>query len=378
MRRLSEGREAERGLHRLDCASPVITRRGPRLCQVIARSTATVILRTAQDLILRLQPALVPAQLNQLGLLRTGPALPNPVIDLGLTHPATHRLLGDTKVDRDLRHRQITPTGNRGHVLLELRRVLLRHSDILPEDPRPSKAMSTQPAADPFDVRSDANGKDPDTHSPTLRRYHKALWSKPLPSGRAFDLDTTTRGACLHHRSELGEFWLSSDSVIPTFSRWIALKPVLERLPVEEIESFRAIGYTVGGMRIFPGNVVDGKQTINGARGFLRKIADRMDLTLECIRRHYLGQASPLESTLARYADFFELFGDFTGYVDFFLLQDLVTDDGTAVRFFMPFDDFTTSSVPRYVGVYRAYRLSSTAFVEARNCLIDHLELHPS
>jgi len=227
-----------------------------------------------------------------------------------------------------------------------------------------------------FDFRTDAKGKDPDTHSPTLRRYHKALWSKPLPSGRTFDLDTTTRGAYLHHRSEIGEFWLSSDSVIPTFSRWISLKPIVEQFPAEEIEAFRAIGYTIGGMMIFPGNVVARKLTINGARGFLRRISDRMDLTLECIRRHYLGQASPLESTLARYADFLELFGDITGYVDFFLLQDLVTDDGTAVRFFMPFDDFTTSSVPQDVDVYLAYRRSSIEFVEARNRRIDRLELH--
>ncbi len=40
-----------------------------------------------------------------------------------------------------------------------------------------------------------------------------------------FDLDTTTSGAYLHHRSDLGEFFLASDSVIPTFTRWITLKP---------------------------------------------------------------------------------------------------------------------------------------------------------
>jgi len=35
-----------------------------------------------------------------------------------------------------------------------------------------------------FDFRSDTPGypkKDPDALSPTLRRYHKLLWSKPLP-----------------------------------------------------------------------------------------------------------------------------------------------------------------------------------------------------
>lgn len=226
-----------------------------------------------------------------------------------------------------------------------------------------------------FDFRIDANGKDPDTRSPTLRRYHKALWSKPLPGGLPFDLDGTTPGAYLHHRSGLGEFWLTSDSVIPTFSRWIALKPITERFPDEEIEEFRTIGYTIGGMMVFPGNVVDGKLTINGARGFHRRIADRMDLTLECIRRHYLGQASPLATTLARYADFFGLFEDFQGYVDFFVLQDLVVDDYSAVRFFMPFDDFTTPSVPTDVDTYRDYRRLSIEFVEARNRRIDRLEL---
>jgi hypothetical protein len=34
-----------------------------------------------------------------------------------------------------------------------------------------------------FDFRTDSDGKDPDTHSPTLRQYHKRLWSKALPRG---------------------------------------------------------------------------------------------------------------------------------------------------------------------------------------------------
>lgn len=71
-----------------------------------------------------------------------------------------------------------------------------------------------------FDFRTDASGKDPDTHSPTLRQYHKLLWSKPLPSGRPFYLSDATSRVYLHHHSELGEFFLSSDSVIATFTRW--------------------------------------------------------------------------------------------------------------------------------------------------------------
>jgi hypothetical protein len=103
-----------------------------------------------------------------------------------------------------------------------------------------------------FDVRTDAAGKDPDKHSRTLRGYHRILWSKPLACGRSFDLDDTMRSAYLHHRSELGEFYLSSDSVIPTFTRWASLRHITGLFSEDENEAFRRIGYTIGGMMVFP------------------------------------------------------------------------------------------------------------------------------
>lgn len=145
-----------------------------------------------------------------------------------------------------------------------------------------------------FDFRIDACGKDPDAYSPTLRRYHKLLWSKALPSGRLFDLNDTVRGAYLHHSSELGEFFLTSDSVIATFTRRVRMRHITNLFAEEENEAFRTIGYTIGGMMVFPGNRINGKRSINGERGCNGKIDDRFDLTLECIRRHYLGQWSPL------------------------------------------------------------------------------------
>ena len=217
-----------------------------------------------------------------------------------------------------------------------------------------------------FDFRTDARGKDPDVYSPTLRQYHKLLWSKALPSGRRFDLDDAVRGAYLHHRSEIGEFFLSSDSVIPTFTRWGFAKAHPELYTEEENEAFMRISYTIGGMMVFPGNRIQGKWTINQARGCIRKISDRFDLTVECIRRHYARQSSPLGETLARYGDFFALFENFSEYVDFFLLQDLVTDSA-AVRLFMPFDDFRTSAVPEDDATYREFRRRSIEFIKARN-----------
>lgn len=224
-----------------------------------------------------------------------------------------------------------------------------------------------------FDFRSDSFGRDPDKYSATLRRYHRRLWSKPLPSGRSFDLVDTMPGAYLSHRSEIGEFLLASDSVIPTFTRWKSLSHIVGQFTEEENEAFRRTTYTIGGMMVFPGNKIDGKQTINGARGFNRKIADRFDLTLECVRRHYANEGSPLGEALARYRSFFDLFGDFRGYVDFFLLQDLMIDGCSVVDFFLPFDDFNLSTLPTDLEAYKAYRGRSIAFVEARNCRIDAL-----
>ena len=135
----------------------------------------------------------------------------------------------------------------------------------------------------------------------------------------------------------------------------------------EELETFRMIGYTIGGMMLFPGNRIGRKMTINGARGFHPRIKDRFDHTVECIRRHYRNEPSPLSEALRRYADFFGLFRDFRGYVEFFLLQDLVTEDCSAVKFLTPFENFTTSPLPASIEDYRAYRQRAIEFIEARN-----------
>ena len=134
-----------------------------------------------------------------------------------------------------------------------------------------------------------------------------------------------------------------------------------------EAEAFRALGYTMGGMIIFPANRIDGKSTINGARGFNHLIKDRIDLTLECIRRYYNNEISPLSEVLNRYGDFFGLFGNFQGYIEFFLLQDLVNKEFSSIRFFMPFEDFKTAAVPKTIDSYHAYKELTIKFINERN-----------
>jgi hypothetical protein len=147
------------------------------------------------------------------------------------------------------------------------------------------------------------------------------------------------------------------------------MKPITDQLARIEIDAFQALGYTIGGMMVFPGTRVVGVRTINGERGLNAAIGDRMDLTLECIRRFYSHEPSPLEATLLAYANYFDLFGSFLGFVEFFLLDDLV-HDGTAVRFLLPFNNFEGSPLPASIERYREYRKHSMAFVEARNARI--------
>jgi hypothetical protein len=219
-----------------------------------------------------------------------------------------------------------------------------------------------------FDTYSDTPaGKDPDSYSPTLRRYHRLLWSKTLPNGTVFELSDTVPGAYLHHRSEVGEFFLSSDAITHSYKNTKSLAPILCQLPAEYVEGLFKTGSTVGSYIIFPSKKIDRKMTINGARGTNSKIKDRFDLTMECIRRHYANEESPLGETLQRYSAFFDLFEDFQGYVDFFLLQDLVSDDNSSIKFYLPFDNFERPALPQDVDEYLTYRQLTLNFISARN-----------
>lgn len=213
--------------------------------------------------------------------------------------------------------------------------------------------------------------RDPDRVNPRLREYHRLLWSKPLPDGRVFTLHSGVRGHYLYYDSGVETFSLASDSAVPTFTRWGFAKDHPELVGNNLNAEFFSKAYTIGGMMLFPGNqITRGAWTINQARGCLRRtIADRLDLTVECIRRHYLrmDDLSRLGITLDRYRSFFGLFGSFKGYVEFFLLQDLVSSDYSSVKVFPPFDNFKSSAVPNDLATYLDFRRRSIEFLDARN-----------
>lgn len=220
-----------------------------------------------------------------------------------------------------------------------------------------------------FNLYSDANGGDPDATSPTLRTYHKRLWSKPLPSGDLFDLRDDKSGYYLYHNSACGDFSLGSDAITHSYKNQIKKKWLTTQVP-NEVQDLFDHGSTIGAYLIFPNSQVDRKHTINQARGILRLIDDRFDLTLECIRRFYISKPSPLGETLNRYALFFRLFETFKGYVEFFLLNDLVDERGD-IKFYLPFNDFQSPPEFKDVEDYLVYKYRVESFIESRNRRIE-------
>jgi len=220
-----------------------------------------------------------------------------------------------------------------------------------------------------FNMYSDANGGDPDATSPTLRRYHRYLWTKRLPGGEIFDLRDDRRGAYLFYSSTMGDFSLGSDAITHSYKNQVKKKWLTTQIP-DMVQELFDRGSTIGAYIIFPNSQVDRKHTINQARGISPLIDDRFDLTLECIRRFYINEPNPLEETFRRYASFFRLFESFEHYIQFFLLDDLVDQRGE-VKFYLPFDDFQSPPEFRCVEDYFVYRDRVLDFINSRNRRID-------
>lgn len=193
-----------------------------------------------------------------------------------------------------------------------------------------------------FDFRKDSKCGDPDTDSKMLYNAQKLLWNKKLPNGKLLYLNVIGGSSRLLLKTNLiGN--LSSDRICPhfydkyngKFNGWISEK---------EGNELKYVVRTIGGHIVFPAHRKEGF-TINQARGVNQKISDRFDLTLECIKRYYENKHSPLYKTLKRYSEFLDLFVDFKGFVNFFLLQDFL-DKKNEVIFCIPFDDFNRGPLP--------------------------------
>jgi hypothetical protein len=239
-----------------------------------------------------------------------------------------------------------------------------------------------------FDYKTDRPAKtrpDADRDSPRLRLDHELLWTKELKSGVLFAPAAPSArrmGYLIFTDASGARHWYGSDAITSSYTGWLRPKPLVNAIAgLNEDQRTRYLNppYTIGSSMIWPVRSKD-RPTMNTARGLRQRIGDRMDLTLECIRRHYAGEpGSPLADVTNAYEDFFELFGGFTEFVDFFHLQDLVTPDYKEVRFYLPFDNFERSGTPATTEEYVTYREATLEFIERRNHRMAKwvLEHHP-
>jgi len=168
---------------------------------------------------------------------------------------------------------------------------------------------------------------------------------------------------------------LGSDCIANSYanSKSKEMIQILSEVPKEIVDSFYSLNNTIGAFILFPSTRVDGQMTINGARGFNSLIADRFDLTLECVRRHYAKEPSPLAEVLARYDEFFNLFKTFEKYVDFFYLKNLLTTSGSINFFIKNREPFEDRAYPKGALEYLEYRENSMNWINARNQTIAKL-----
>lgn len=213
-----------------------------------------------------------------------------------------------------------------------------------------------------------AGNSDPDSASKTLQQYHRILWSRSLPNGEVMDLRCGIGEKYLTWK----DFCFGSDSIIVSF-RYQKNRELLDAVAkaISDykvfMEDFIHQGYTIGGMIIFPKHL----ESINQKKGIDRLICDRWDLTLECIRRYYQGEDSPLYQTLKKDKAFFNLFVDFKGYVDYFFLQDCVSEDYSHVKIWLGKGDFSESPLPQTVEQYLAWIDAEKDFLKKRNNRIE-------
>jgi hypothetical protein len=101
-----------------------------------------------------------------------------------------------------------------------------------------------------FDFRTDSNGKDPDIHSKTLKKYQQFLWSKSLPNGRHFLLESNP-SRYLIFKSNDKNFHLTSDAITNSYKWTKNMASIRQLVSTEKIKKVFEINCTVGSFIVF-------------------------------------------------------------------------------------------------------------------------------
>lgn len=208
---------------------------------------------------------------------------------------------------------------------------------------------------------------DPDSESKILQQAHEKAWSKTLPGSQERML--------LKRKKESNGYVLEwnghrygSDIIVTSFIVYVGCDDWQEKnqnMFKHEIENVKEFYRNIGSFTIFPKH----KDSINCVRGrYNSKIYDRIDLTLDCIRKCYNHQDNPLYTVFVKDKEFFDLFKNFAGYVDFFCFQDLVSDGHVRdlMRGGFVDEESFASPLPKNVDEYEQWMKNQLQFVQAR------------
>lgn len=226
---------------------------------------------------------------------------------------------------------------------------------------------------------------DPDAWHKGLRESHRLMLERELPNGGTWSFTPRYESYLKVDQplpSEPVAWSVGSDNFATTHTN--ALPELASTIP----------GYTdghlhdfctIGGYLPFPNGLAQKRPTlepsrrlnINQAKGWERRVSDRIDLTLEAIRLYYLGvvdrPTNPLGDVLDAYGWFFDRFGTgadgFAAYVDYFFLCPFVSD-GRVVPLYGDALVFQHALPRGSVEAYLDYIERQRAAVMERNALI--------
>ena len=222
-------------------------------------------------------------------------------------------------------------------------------------------------------------GKDPDRFSKELKEYHICLCSSRTINEKEFILNSGKNNKMIYSNGNI-EIIFTPDSITNVFQNssrrynGIKEKDIINKYSENEeikelIEEYRRIDYTIGSSIIFPISINNQSlgTTINRARGVLYQIHDRIDFTLKCIKLYYedSNDINPLLPYIQKNKAFFDLFGSFKAYVDFFFLNDLVDKDYNVI--YLDNECSFSNPFPYNIDVFKEYISNTIKFINNRN-----------
>ena len=228
-----------------------------------------------------------------------------------------------------------------------------------------------------------SKGLDPDKYSKVLKEYHRCLWSHRKIDGKSFTLVDDGHNKLKYSTDNL-EIVFTPDSITNSFiqsGRRIKKDgeittegELIAKFRQEDgeidnlLNEYEKEDYKIGTSIIFPISIngTSIRWTLNIARGILHRVHDRIDLTLECIRRYYQepDAYNPLRNSINRNLEFFKLFKSFEEYIDFFFLKCLIDKDGKVKGLSDTLDFFEPFPLTREQ--YKTYLKNTLAFMEDR------------